>query len=333
MRMLIATPLYPPDIGGPSKYAKEIEAELRRRGIPVSVVAWSRLELALPWGIRHKVYFLRLLPRVLRADSVLALDTWSVGFPALCAAKLFRKKFLVRVGGDFLWEGYVERTAEMVKLSEFYTKPRKLSLKEKVILGATKFLVRHANALLFNTRWQLEIWQKAYGFTHSKARVLENEYPEKHPATAPDKKIFVAGGRGIRYKNIPAFTRAFEAALKRHPDIELDTKALVPEANALRIASAYAVAVPSVSEVNSNFIIEALSYDKPFITALDTGMHEKLEGLGVFVDTLDQKAMEQAIEELLDDKKYQAYIDRIRAFSYTHSWKEITDEIINAATL
>ncbi len=51
---------------------------------------------------------------------VVALDTYSVAFPAVLAAMLFRKKLVLRVGGDFLWEQYLERV-----------KKPKLSAKER----------------------------------------------------------------------------------------------------------------------------------------------------------------------------------------------------------
>jgi glycosyltransferase involved in cell wall biosynthesis len=112
---------------------------------------------------------------------------------------------------------------------------------------------------------------------------------------------------------------------------ELDTRALAPQENAVRIAECYAVAVPSVSEVNSNFIIEALSYGKPFIAPLDCGMRERLDGLGVFVDTTDKRAMEGAVEELLDEQKYRAYVGRISAFSYVRTWADVADEMLDSA--
>lgn len=331
MRILIATGIYPPQIGGPAKYAQKLYEELGRRG-PVALCAWSKLERVLPWGIRHAVYFVRLLPKALRADVILALDTWSVGFPALVAAKLLRRKLLIRIGGDFVWEGYIERTGDMVRLSEFYTQPRRLSAKERLIQRATVLLLRHADILLFNTAWQMRIWQKAFGFK-TPARVLENEFPPKKsaPDSPPQKKIFVAAGRGIRYKNIPAFAKAFAKAARGRA--ELDTRALPPAEHLARTQAAYAVAVPSVSEVNSNNIIEALSYNKPFIAPLDCGMHERLQGLGVFVDTLDEAAIEAAVEELLDDTAYQAYVERIRAFSYVRTWSDIADEILSLAKL
>ncbi len=329
MTILIATGIYPPQIGGPAKYAQKLHEELGRHG-PVELCAWSDFERALPWGIRHLVYFLRLVPKVARADAILALDTWSTGFPALVAAKLLRKKLLVRIGGDFVWEAYIERTNEMVRLSEFYKEPRLLSFKERLIQRATLTLLRHADVLLFNTAWQMRIWQETFQFS-TPAHVLENEYPAKK--SAPDfplgKKIFVAAGRGITYKNIPAFAEAFAKAAPGQA--ELDTRALPPREHAARIEAAYAYVVPSVSEVNSNNIIEALSYNKPFIAPLDCGMRERLEGLGVFADTLDKAAMQAAVEELLDEAKYQAYVERISAFSYVHTWADIADEILELA--
>ncbi len=329
MTILIATGIYPPQIGGPAKYAQKLHEELGRRG-PVLLCAWSGLERALPWGMRHFAYFLRLLPKVARADAVLALDTWSTGFPALMASKLLRRKLLVRIGGDFVWEAYIERTGDMVLLSEFYTQPRRLSAKERLIQRATLLLLRRADELLFNTAWQMEIWQEAFTY-RTPARVLENEFPPKKQAAVspPSRKIFVAAGRGIRYKNIPAFAEAFGAVAAGRA--ELDTRALAPQENASRIAECYAVAVPSVSEVNSNFIIEALSHNKPFIAPLDCGMRERLGGLGIFVDTLDRRAMGRAVEELLDEETYQAYVERIRNFSCIRTWAEIADEILESA--
>lgn len=331
MTILIATGIYPPQIGGPAKYAQKLYEELGRRG-QVELCAWSGLERALPWGIRHAVYFVRLLPHAWRADAILALDTWSVGFPALMAAKLLRRTLLVRIGGDFVWEAYVERTGEMVRLSEFYNKPHRLSLKERLVQWATGVLLRHADVLLYNSAWQMRIWQGAFAYI-TPARVLENEFPPKHPAAdfPLGQKIFVAAGRGIRYKNIPAFAEAFNTAA--HGRASLDMRALPPQEHLARVQAAYAVVVPSVSEVNSNSIIEALSYNKPFIAPIDCGMHERLQGLGVFVDTLDRAAMGRAVEELLDEHVYRGYVERIREFSYVRTWADIADEILKAATV
>jgi len=63
---------------------------------------------------------------------IVVLDTWSAAVPTMYACKLMRKKYIIRTGGDFLWEAYVERAGEMVLLKDFYaTSIGKLSRKER----------------------------------------------------------------------------------------------------------------------------------------------------------------------------------------------------------
>ena len=50
MKILIATPLYPPDIGGPATYAKILEDELPKQGVTVSVVSFHVVR-HLPKGL------------------------------------------------------------------------------------------------------------------------------------------------------------------------------------------------------------------------------------------------------------------------------------------
>lgn len=108
MRIVIATPLYPPEIGGPATYTKELESELLKRGVDVKVVRFSEIR-HLPKGIRH-IRYLQLTVRALRtADVLYAQDTLSVGFPAYVASIISRKPFIVRVPGDQVWEQAQQR--------------------------------------------------------------------------------------------------------------------------------------------------------------------------------------------------------------------------------
>ncbi len=115
MRLLIATPLYPPDVGGPATYAKILEETLPSRGIAVTVVSFGSVR-HLPSGVRHLRYFLNVLSVARKADIVLALDPVSVGLPALLAVRLLRKRFAVKVVGDFAWEQYMQRKEKREKL-------------------------------------------------------------------------------------------------------------------------------------------------------------------------------------------------------------------------
>ncbi len=103
MKILIATGLFPPEVGGPATYAKLLLEELPKRGIQVSVLPFSEVR-KLPKILRHLVYFFKVLVRVRGADLILALDPVSVGMPAIFAAKIAGKRFIVKVVGDYAWE-------------------------------------------------------------------------------------------------------------------------------------------------------------------------------------------------------------------------------------
>ena len=322
MKIVIATPLYPPDLGGPAKYAKSLHEEFLRLGHKAPVVAYGVTERTLPPGLRHAWYFLRLLWRMPLANAVLALDTWSVGAPALWASRLCGKKLLVRIGGDPLWESYVERTGELVKLSEFYSQPRDLSKKERYMRHVAERLGRYA-VLAFTTTWQKGLWTRAYGLSAERTAIVENAYPARQPAVPWSNKVFVAAGRDIKLKNMSVLRQAFARVKERHPDIALDTDTLEPAAQAERLARCYAVVVPSISEVNPNTLAEAVAYGKPFVAPRDTGAGERLAGAGLFVDTTNIQALEEAIESLLKTEAYEQYAVAAGALPLVREWPEV----------
>lgn len=103
MKIIVATPLYPPEIGGPATYAHMLETELPKHGFEVEVVAFASAR-RWPKLIRHLIYYRSLVKKSRSADVIYALDTVSVGWPAMVAAKRAKKTFLLRVPGDYAWE-------------------------------------------------------------------------------------------------------------------------------------------------------------------------------------------------------------------------------------
>jgi hypothetical protein len=198
-----------------------------------------------------------------------------------------------------------------------------------------KMVVRDARKLLFNTRFQLDVWQKAYGFDAAKAGVVENLVPPKEeaaPAPTPEKKIFVAAGRDIALKNRAKLELAFAKIREKHPDAELDVRSLPPAEHRARLRESYAVVIASISDIGPNSAIDAIVAGKPFITTEDTGAKERLADLGLFIDTRSDAALQQALETMLVPETYERFRAQIRAFSFTHSWDEMADEIVAAHT-
>jgi len=348
-KILICTGIFPPQVGGPAQYAKEVASEFKNQGYAVKVLTY-KLERKLPTLIRHKLFFCRVLLSLRGVDFILALDTFSVGWPAVMAARLLHKKILIRTGGDFLWESYVERTGDLVLFREFYDKcndhgtdrnhnRRKFNFKERLIFKITKWTLQNASAVIFSTDWQRRIFEKAYSLNPTKNFIVENFYGEKLPEiSSPDqsKRIFVAGTRPLKWKNLPRLKMAFEEARidisrKSNPEIYLDLSSSPYVDFLKKIQKSYAVILVSLGDISPNMILDAIQANRPFIVTKETGLFEKLKDVAIFVDPENPEEIKEKIIFLTDKNNYESQKNKIRAFNFSHSWKEICNEIINTA--
>jgi hypothetical protein len=89
----------------------------------------------------------------------------------------------------FLWEGYVERTGDLVLLRDFYkTRLDKFSLKEKIIFYLTKWTLSHTDKVIFSTQWQKDIFMEPYQLhkkdADKKIEIVENRYEVYHEDTS-----------------------------------------------------------------------------------------------------------------------------------------------------
>lgn len=328
MKILICTGIYPPDIGGPAEYAKNIVEEFRSCGLAVKVFSYGA-EKKMPIVVRHIFYFFRILPAVFSADFIIALDTFSVGLPAVLAAKIINKKIIVRVGGDFLWENYIESGEKQVSIKDFYKQSTRLSLKQKLIFNLSKYVFENCSALVFSTDWQKQIIVESYKLKNKNLFIVENFYGDKIKSFEPEEKNYVFAGRPIRLKNLERLKMAFAAAQKINPEIKLDILSQLPHEELMRrIEACYAVILPSFSDVSPNFILDAIRADKPFIMTKETGFSGKLKEIGLFIDSLNEGDIKEKILFLADDKNYNQYKNKIVNFRFTHSWKEIANEFL-----
>ena len=146
-RIVIATGLYPPDIGGPATYVRMLEDELSSDEFELTVVpfGWVR---RYPKLIRHAAYFWKLYRASRKTDVVFALDGVSVGVPALLVSRLRRKTFLVRLGGDYAWEQGRLRFGLTETLDEFSTKQTPRPFMVRVLAWLQTFVVARADRVI-----------------------------------------------------------------------------------------------------------------------------------------------------------------------------------------
>ena len=330
IKILIATGIYPPAIGGPAQYAKNLVEQFASSGFEVKVLTY-KLEKKLPIGLRHILYFFRVVFNLHNINFIVALDTFSVGMPAVIAAKIFNKKIIIRTGGDFLWESYVERSGNLITLKKFYETKPALILKEKIIFILSKYILRNSTAVVFSTVWQKEIFEKYYNLNTKKSYIVENYFvAEKLGGEEAREKKILWAGRPIKLKNIERLKRAFNEAQKIDPELKLEIIQDMPYEKLLEeIKKSYAVILPSISEISPNFILDAISCHKPFIMTKESGYYEKLKSVGLFIDPLDEDDIKNKILFIADDKNYLEYKNKIINFNYKYAWDEIAREFIN----
>ena len=119
--ILIATGVYPPEIGGPATYTSFLEKELPKLGYLVKPLPFRSVR-QWPPVFRHILFFLICLWRGRNSKLIYAQDTVSVGAPAALAAAILRKPFWLRVPGDYAWEQSVQRFGVKDGIDEFQNK-------------------------------------------------------------------------------------------------------------------------------------------------------------------------------------------------------------------
>ena len=188
MRVLFATGIYPPDIGGPATYVSGLAQELRRRGIGVSVVTYGRAgnDVPGPFPVRRVsrarslplryVDFLTSVYREAReADVVYLQDPLSSGLPGWLGARLARKPVLLKIVGDAAWE--IARDSGAVSddfgLFQENTYPARI----EGIRRAQRLVARRVDRIVVPSRFLRKVVTR-WGVNERRIDVVLNSIPE-----------------------------------------------------------------------------------------------------------------------------------------------------------
>lgn len=326
MKIVIATGVFPPEVGGPAYYSKNLAETLANQGHDVRVVLYGTLK-SWPSGLRHAAYALKLIRHSFGARAIIAFDTYSVGLPAVVASLITRAPVVVRIGGDFIWETYTERTHDLVPLPLIYDAQSKWGPKERLIFRIQKWVIPRVH-LAFSCAWIRDIWSAVYDIDAGQMHVIENPIQPKLESHEWKRKNFMFYTRQIALKNNDAFRRAFTKAKNIYPDIELEEGMVSKEELMQRMQECYAVVLPSISDVTPNYIVDAIRCGKPFLLTKYSGFAERFHDLGVIVDPLSEEDMTRGVMTLAEDKSYDLFKKRLAEFSEVRTFDDIAGEFL-----
>jgi glycosyltransferase involved in cell wall biosynthesis len=326
MKIVIATGIYPPEVGGPALYAKGVKESLERSGYVAPVVLFARFR-SFPTGVRHCLYAYVLWRSTCGATAIFAFDTLSVGIPSVLIGMLRGIPVVIRIGGDFVWETYLERTKDLIPLPVFYLNQQKLSLKERIIQKIIVWMLHHAR-LAFNTQWLIDIWKNPYNIDISHAHVVENAIDSRQEKANQVDRSLLFYSRQIALKNHQSFKSAFEHVRTAGIDLQLEEGMIPHDTLIEKMRSCYAVAVPSISEVAPNNIIDAICCGKPFLLTKYSSYAEKYKEMGIIIDPLDEGDMARGIKEISDPLVYERLCANIANYTEVRTYDDVTRELL-----
>jgi len=328
-KLVLVSAFFPPSIGGPATFVSNIGPEFVKMGYEVLYVNLEPYKNTSK--LKRYFLFLRDLWKSCKnADLVFISDTWSVLIPSVFVCFLRRKKYLIRIGGDFLWETYVERTKEQLKLSLFYSVPRRLSLKEKIIFFLTRRCIEAADVVVFNTSWQRSIWELPYGLKKNKAQVVENALVTgimPYMGAISKQRVLRCPVRASEFKNVEMLKNVWGAISEKYPDTVLLFEYIHPNERARILSETYAVIQPSISDVAPNLMCEAVASGCPFICTQDTGIKSLLPlDIGLYIDTTNEESMHESLEMILEAKVHDDLVEKIKGFKITRTYDVLAKE-------
>lgn len=234
MKIVLATPVYPPEIGGPATYTKEL-AERLRDDHELTIVALASTAENIP-GIRlitvnkRQPLPMRLLKfttklflAARKTDVIYAQNAVAAGLPAVIAGFCARRPVVIKFVGDEAWERASQERRTTKSLDAFLAKPEG-GLRTKIFLNIQGFVLRHAQKVTTPSAYLAEIIHRTYGVEKNKLVVNYNaaDKTETLPfLTHPVPHQMVTTARLVEWKGIDGIIRATALLRKEFPDVRL----------------------------------------------------------------------------------------------------------------
>lgn len=304
MRILIATGIYPPDIGGPATYAKYLAEELPKRGHGIEVVVYTKVAKGLPKGISHFAYFLKVLKLAKKCDVILATDAISAGFPAHLASWLSRKPYVLKIGGDYVWEQGVQRWGVRELLDEFLEK--KYGFKIELMRKLQARVAKSAAKVIAPSRYLASVAEK-WGVLKENIVVIYNTIspPPNFTKQKKDEIILFSAGREVPWKGFQMLLEIIPEIQKKFPKARLVAGSFPKEEVDLWYQRATLYLQNTGYEGFSHQLLEAMAHGLPIITTLAGGNREIIEQRknALVAGYNDKDAWIRAILELLQNSE------------------------------
>ena len=329
LKIVLALSAFSDSIGGPVGYAVGLKKRLESAGVLVKIVCYDKLD-KYPKGARRLLFLCRLFRFALGSNIVYGFNLASSGLPACLASWFLRKKLVIRLGGDFLWERAVEKGKIKETLQGYYR--LKKSNQERFWLFVQKQILKRAHKIIFTTDFQKELYQRVFRLKLDRAVIIENPFPRVDNESSNNNFQILYAGRLVRVKNIDMLKNAV-SQVKKQTTQSLTLKIIgenpMSHQELLQeISNSWLCVLPSLSEISPNFALECIALRKPILLTKENGLNKAINEKLLLIDPKNQRDLERKILYLLDDENYQNYLSKIKQIDTSYSWQEVAEKHI-----
>jgi glycosyltransferase involved in cell wall biosynthesis len=337
MKILVATGIFPPQIGGPATYSKLLYDELSKRGIDVEIATFGDF-IDKPKLVRHFLYFLEVLEKAKHVDLVYAQDPVSVGLPALFASQIAGKRLVLKIVGDYAWEQGTQRFGVKDSLDDFARRYKRYSWQVKLLKKIQTYVAEGAAKIITPSKYLKSIIVD-WGIDPRKISVVYNgfhlEVPKTLKASLRKKhglagSIIITVGRLVPWKGIRELIETMPRVISKVPTANLVVVGEGPLEKELRarskelgledrirftgklgqkelfeyIKAADAFALNTSYEGFSHQILETMAIGTPVITTNVGGNPEAITNgkTGILLSPNDKEGFAQALTEILSER-------------------------------
>lgn len=325
MKIVLATGIYPPDIGGPATYVQNLARMLGSSGHIVTVITYDTIFRDLPkgeaWNVirvskagsmfsRWSRYAAAIRQHAKDSDAIVVFSSVSCGIP-LWMSGVKRPKKILRLGGDFFWERYTALHGRL-GLADWYAVSPWTSITRMLNALLMGRLLRKFDHIVYSTQYQRAIHERHYHSLPAHS-VIQNALPASkavhHEPHTPWRLLYL--GRLVGFKNVESLVRA----MINLPNAELTITGEGPMLSILkkiandcglqnRVAFVRPVLgddktkvfadhdlfiLPSITEISPNAALEARSAGLPVLLTEATGLSRELTS-GMVLQVLSSPA-------------------------------------------